>query len=96
MKTRRIQIRVVSWTNPRLECVAEGRHRLLTTCYHYLFASQKDVVIVLSFPHIICWEHEVEEGQAVTTKDRARRRLGAFLCNMHVFLARVGGRAVIG
>ena len=32
----------------------------------------KDAVIMLSIPHVICWGHGVEGGQAVTTKDRAR------------------------
>ena len=73
MKARWVQIRVVSWTHPRLEWVTEGRHRLRTECYHYLFASQKLLLInMLSLPHVICWEHGVEGGQAVTTKDRAR------------------------
>ena len=31
-----------------------------------------DTVIMLSLPHVICWEHGVEGGQAVTTKDRAQ------------------------
>ena len=37
-----------------------------------LICVAKDAVIMLSLPHVICWEHGVEGGQAVTTKDRAR------------------------
>ena len=38
-----------------------------------LIYDAKDAVIMLSSPHVICWGHGVEGGQAVTTKDRARR-----------------------
>ena len=31
----------------------------------------KDVVNMTSLPHVIGWEHRVEGGLAVTTKDRA-------------------------
>ena len=37
-----------------------------------LIYDAKDAVIMLSLPHVTCWEHGVEGGQAVTTKDRAR------------------------
>ena len=37
-----------------------------------LICVAKDAVIMLSLPHVICWEHGVEGGQAITTKDRAR------------------------
>ena len=36
-----------------------------------LICVANDAVIMLSLPHVICWEHGVEGGQAVTTKDRA-------------------------
>ena len=37
-----------------------------------LICVAKDLCNMLSLPHVICWEHGVEGGQAVTTKDRAR------------------------
>ena len=45
----------------------------------------KDDVIMFSLPHVTCWEHGVEGGQAVTTKDRARGGARNLFCNMHVF-----------
>ena len=46
-----------------------------------LICVANDAVIMLSLPHVICWEHGVEGGQAVTTKDRARGRARRYFSN---------------
>ena len=57
---------------PSLGMCGGGSPSLANHLLSLLICVAKDAVIMLSLPHVICWEHGVEGGQAVTTKDRAR------------------------
>ncbi len=65
---------------PSLGMGGGGSPSLANHMLSILICVAKDAVIMLSLPHVICWKHGVEGGQAVTTMDRARggaRRLSA-------------------
>ena len=59
-----------------------------------LICVAKNAVIMLSIPHVLCWEHGVEGGQAVTTKDRARdgARGLSVPCTCVFWLGKEGGQ----